>query len=56
MKLGDFGLARLNEGTKQTKSFKGFYRFMAPEVVIARGHYLMKADVYSFGRYRISYL
>ena len=55
MKLGDFGLARATEGTEQTKTMIGSYRYMAPEVMKPGGHYSMKADVYSFGRYIISY-
>ena len=50
MKLGDFGLARATEGTEQTKTMMGSFRYMAPEVRMApRGHYSKRADVYSFG-------
>ena len=49
LKLGDFGLARATEGTRQTKTLIGSYRYMAPEVMIPGGHYSKKADVYSFG-------
>ncbi|XP_068731509.1 uncharacterized protein [Montipora capricornis] len=49
LKLGDFGLALATEGTKQTKSMMGSWRYMAPEVRKSRGHYSKKADVYSFG-------
>lgn len=49
LKLGDFGLARATEGTRQTKTQIGSYRYMAPEVVSSRGHYSRKADVHSFG-------
>lgn len=49
MKLGDFGLARATEGTEQTKTMIGSYRYMAPEVMKRGGHYSAKADVYSFG-------
>ena len=49
LKLGDFGLARATEGTRQTKTRIGSYRYMAPEVMIPGGHYSKKADVYSFG-------
>ncbi|XP_066292396.1 uncharacterized protein [Branchiostoma lanceolatum] len=47
-KLGDFGLARVTEGTRQTKTLIGSYRYMAPEVMSSRGHYSKKADVYSY--------
>lgn len=49
LKLGDFGLARATEGTRQTKTQIGSYRYMAPEVVTSGGHYSKKADVHSFG-------
>ena len=49
LKLGDFGLARTTEGTRQTKTQIGSYRYMAPEVVSSGGHYSKKADVHSFG-------
>ncbi|XP_073247828.1 uncharacterized protein [Porites lutea] len=49
LKLGDFGLARATEGTRQTKTLIGSWRYMAPEVMIPGGHYSKKADVYSFG-------
>ncbi|XP_044174421.1 uncharacterized protein LOC122958076 [Acropora millepora] len=50
LKLGDFGLARATEGTEQTKTMMGSFRYMAPEVRMApRGHYSKRADVYSFG-------
>ena len=49
LKLGDFGLARATEGTRQTKTPIGSWRYMAPEVMIPGGHYSKKADVYSFG-------
>ena len=51
LKLADFGIARATEGTEQTKTMaRGAYRYMAPEVAMARrGHYSKKADVYSFG-------
>ena len=48
-KLGDFGLARATEGTRQTKTMIGSYRYMAPEVVKSGGRYSNKADVHSFG-------
>ncbi|XP_019614926.1 PREDICTED: uncharacterized protein LOC109462774 [Branchiostoma belcheri] len=47
-KLGDFGLAKVTEGTRQTKTIIGSYRYMAPEVMSSRGHYSKKADVYSY--------
>ncbi|KAI8508137.1 60S acidic ribosomal protein P1 [Branchiostoma belcheri] len=47
-KLGDFGLARVTEGTRQTKTIIGSYRYMAPEVKSSSGHYSKKADVYSY--------
>ena len=43
LKLGDFGLARATEGTRQTKTLIGSYRYMAPEVMIPGGHYSKKA-------------
>ena len=49
LKLGDFGLARATEGTRQTKTQIGSYRYMAPEVVKSGGHYSKKADVHSYG-------
>lgn len=49
LKLGDFGLARATEGTRQTKTQIGSYRYMAPEVVSSGGHYSHKADVHSYG-------
>ena len=49
LKLGDFGLARATEGTGQTKTMIGSYRYMAPEVVITGGRYSRNADVHSFG-------
>ena len=49
LKLGDFGLARATEGTRQTKTQIGSYRYMAPEVVTSGGRYSKKADVHSFG-------
>ncbi|XP_015766245.1 PREDICTED: tyrosine-protein kinase Fer-like isoform X3 [Acropora digitifera] len=50
LKLGDFGIARATEGTEQTKTMMGSYRYMAPEVGMAlRCHYSKRADVYSFG-------
>lgn len=49
LKLGDFGLARATEGTRQTKTQIGSYRYMAPEVVSSGGRYSKKADVHSFG-------
>ena len=50
LKLGDFGLARATEGTRQTKTLIGSFRYMAPEVRESLGgHYSKKADVYSFG-------
>ena len=49
LKLGDFGLARATEGTRQTKTLIGSWRYMAPEVMSLGGHYSKKADVYSFG-------
>ena len=50
MKLGDFGIARATEGTEQTKTMMGSFRYMAPEVGMAlRCHYSKRADVYSFG-------
>lgn len=48
-KLGDFGLARATEGTRQTKTLIGSWRYMAPEVMSLGGHYSKKVDVYSFG-------
>ena len=50
MKLGDFGIARATEGTEQTKTMMGSFRYMAPEVGMAvRCRYSKRADVYSFG-------
>ena len=50
MKLGDVGVARATEGTEQTKTMMGSYRYVAPEVGMAlRCHYSKRADVYSFG-------
>ncbi|XP_067026413.1 uncharacterized protein [Acropora muricata] len=50
LKLGDFGIARATEGTEQTKTMMGSYRYMAPEVGMAvRCRYSKRADVYSFG-------
>ena len=49
LKLGDFGLARATEGTRQTKTLAGSYRYMAPEVIKTHGRYSKRADVYSFG-------
>ncbi|XP_044172563.1 uncharacterized protein LOC114963820 isoform X2 [Acropora millepora] len=50
LKLGDFGIARATEGTEQTKTMMGSFRYMAPEVGMAlRCHYSKRADVYSFG-------
>ena len=56
LKLGDFGLARATEGTRQYKTMIGSYRYMAPEVMIqsktpgkVMSQYSRKADVYSFG-------
>ena len=49
LKLGDFGLARATEGTRQTKTQIGSYRYMAPEVVTSGGRYSKKADVHSYG-------
>ena len=49
LKLGDFGLARATEGTRQTKTQIGSYRYMAPEVVSSGGRYSKKADVHSYG-------
>ncbi|XP_020632863.1 uncharacterized protein LOC110069677, partial [Orbicella faveolata] len=49
LKLGDFGLARATEGTRQTKTQIGSYRYMAPEVVKSGGRYSHKADVHSYG-------
>lgn len=54
LKLGDFGLARATEGTRQTKTQIGSYRYMAPEVVSSGGHYSKKADVHSYGEEAIS--
>ncbi len=46
-KLGDFGIAKVIEGTK-TGSVAGTYRYMAPEV--SRGEkYGSRADIYSLG-------
>ncbi|CAH3127815.1 unnamed protein product [Pocillopora meandrina] len=49
LKLGDFGLARATEGTRQTKTQIGSYCYMAPEVVTSGGRYSKRADVHSFG-------
>ena len=49
LKLGDFGLARATEGTREIKSGMGSYRYMAPEIKYLRCPYSKKADVYSFG-------
>ena len=51
LKLGDFGLARATEGTRQTKTQIGSYRYMAPEVVTSGGRYSKRADVHSFGEF-----
>ncbi|XP_015774992.1 PREDICTED: uncharacterized protein LOC107353184 [Acropora digitifera] len=49
-KLGDLGIAGLTEGTEQTKTMIGAYRYVAPDVLMApHGHYSKRADVYSFG-------
>ncbi|XP_022801603.1 uncharacterized protein LOC111339252 isoform X2 [Stylophora pistillata] len=49
LKFVDFGLPRATEGTRQTKTQIGSYRYMAPEVVTTGGRYSKKADVHSFG-------
>ena len=56
LKLGDFGLARATEGTRQTKTLIGSWRYMAPEVMSLGGHYSKKADVYSFGEFSVRVL
>ncbi|XP_044172270.1 uncharacterized protein LOC122956650 [Acropora millepora] len=50
LKLGDVGVARATEGTEQTKTMMGSYRYVAPDVGMAlQCHYSKRADVYSFG-------
>ncbi|PFX18639.1 Serine/threonine-protein kinase Nek6 [Stylophora pistillata] len=44
LKFVDFGLPRATEGTRQTKTQIGSYRYMAPEVVTTGGRYSKKAD------------
>lgn len=46
-KLGDFGIAKISEGT-QTGTMAGTYGYMAPEVA-NRQHYGASADIYSLG-------
>ncbi|XP_049633105.1 protein-tyrosine kinase 6 [Suncus etruscus] len=48
-KVGDFGLARLiKEGTYLSREHNIPYKWTAPEA-LARGHYSIKSDVWSFG-------
>ena len=46
-KLGDFGIARVMEGTRASTAGIGTYEYMAPEVL--RGSYDQTADIYSLG-------
>ena len=47
-KLGDFGIARIVEGTASSLSRKGTYSYMAPEVYWGKD-YDQTADLYSLG-------
>ena len=54
-KLGDFGIARIIEGTAASLSRKGTYSYMAPEVYwgMKYGH---SADIYSLGMVMYRYM
>ncbi|MBQ3291582.1 MAG: protein kinase [Mogibacterium sp.] len=54
-KLGDFGIARMVEGSQASLSRKGTFSFMAPEIYWGKpyGH---AADVYSLGLVMYKYL
>lgn len=47
-KLGDFGVARVMEGTKSAHTKAGTEDYMAPEVMQSKG-YFATADIYSLG-------
>ena len=47
-KLGDFGVAKLMEGTSGSASLKGTYSYMAPEIIQMK-KYGKRADIYSLG-------
>ena len=54
-KLGDFGIARIIEGTAASLSRKGTYSYMAPEVYWGK-EYGHKADLYSLGIVMYKYM
>ena len=54
-KLGDFGIARIIEGTSASMSRKGTYSYMAPEVYWGK-RYDHTVDIYSLGMVMYRYM
>ena len=48
IKIGDFGISKILDGTDYAKTFAGTYYYMAPEV-IKREKYSKKVDIWSLG-------